>query len=340
MNPSATNVPINLWPNRLAKCLAAVSFPLIWVGGLVTTSDAGMAVPDWPNTYNYNMLAYPIRDWFLGPWDLFVEHGHRLLGMLSGLVAIALCAVTWACDSRAWSRGWAAFVLGLVVGQGILGGQRVVHDARALAMIHGCVGPAFFATVVAMIVFTSRWWHDRRGAIADERRWSARVEIAAAVFLLVVSYFQLVVGANMRHVPDDASPSVFAILLVAHLITAAAVLLAVMVCWYASRAANWRSSGIRMSARWLVCLVVFQLAAGVATYVVKFGWPAWLGQYRFAASFVVPEKTFEQVNLVTLHVALGSLILASATYHLVRVSRAIHLRRSEATSKDTASLAC
>ena len=62
-------------PYRIALLLTAVVFPLIWVGGLVTTTDAGMAVPDWPNTYGYNMFSYPIESWLFGPFDLMVEHG-------------------------------------------------------------------------------------------------------------------------------------------------------------------------------------------------------------------------------------------------------------------------
>ena len=71
--------PESRWPHRLAVLLCCATFPLIWVGGLVTTYDAGMAVPDWPTTYGYNMFSYPLETWLYGPWDLFIEHGHRLL---------------------------------------------------------------------------------------------------------------------------------------------------------------------------------------------------------------------------------------------------------------------
>ena len=81
------------WVHRCAILLACTTFPLIWVGGLVTTYDAGMAVPDWPNTYGYNMFLYPPTTWLSGPWDLLIEHGHRLLGSLAGLVAIGLVCV-------------------------------------------------------------------------------------------------------------------------------------------------------------------------------------------------------------------------------------------------------
>ena len=59
----------------MAWVLACATFPLLWVGGLITTTDAGMAVPDWPGTYGYNMFLYPWQTWLFGPWDLFIEHG-------------------------------------------------------------------------------------------------------------------------------------------------------------------------------------------------------------------------------------------------------------------------
>src|SRR3954469_10732934 len=114
------------WPHRLAVALALIIFPLIWVGGLVTTYDAGMAVPDWPGTYGYNLLRYPWQTWLAGPWDLFIEHGHRLLGAAAGLLAIALVAAVRLTDCRRWFvvSAWAA--LGLVIIQGLLGGARVL----------------------------------------------------------------------------------------------------------------------------------------------------------------------------------------------------------------------
>lgn len=311
------------WPNRLAKLLAIVVFPLIWVGGLVTTSDAGMAVPDWPNTYNYNMFAYPIRDWFLGPWDLFVEHGHRLLGSLSGVIAIALCIATFVCDRRSLARRWSVLILILVIAQGILGGQRVVRDERLLAMVHGCVGPAFFATVVAMVVFTSRWWIERLGSISDSRLWSAGgVQIVAAT-LVLISYCQLVLGASLRHVLDDADSTVYAFLMIAHVSTAVVLSVLAGGSWYLAESRNWSRAAVRGPARLLGALVVVQIGLGIMTYVLKFGWPSWLGGFGFAARYTVAEKTFWQLNWITLHVAIGSLILATATFHCARVCRAM-----------------
>src|SRR5438105_1159735 len=90
--------PSSPWPHRLAVLLACATFPLLWVGGLVTSYDAGMAVPDWPTTFGYNPFLYPWATWIFGPWDLFIEHGHRLLGAVVGLLTIALAVALWRRD--------------------------------------------------------------------------------------------------------------------------------------------------------------------------------------------------------------------------------------------------
>ena len=101
----------------MAVLLVCAVFPLIWAGGLVTTTDAGMAVPDWPSTYGYNLFLYPWQTWIGGPWDLYIEHGHRLLGALAGMIAIALVAVVWVSDHRKWLKGLSLAALGLIIFQ-------------------------------------------------------------------------------------------------------------------------------------------------------------------------------------------------------------------------------
>ena len=132
-------------------CWCCATFPLIWVGGLVTTYKAGMAVPDWPTTYGYNLFLYPGRRGSFGPWDLFIEHGHRLFGAAVGLMTIGLVVVVWRLRCGGAGCGVAALgALALVIVQGVLG-----RDARddsttpTFAQIHGCVGPLFFAYAAA-----------------------------------------------------------------------------------------------------------------------------------------------------------------------------------------------
>ena len=47
--------------HRIALLTAIATFPLIFMGGLVTSHGAGMSVPDWPNSYGYNMFLFPPR---------------------------------------------------------------------------------------------------------------------------------------------------------------------------------------------------------------------------------------------------------------------------------------
>jgi cytochrome c oxidase assembly protein subunit 15 len=305
------------WPHWLAVALALVTFPLIWVGGLVTTYDAGMAVPDWPGTYGYNLLAYPWTTWVAGPWDLFIEHGHRLLGATAGLVAIALVIVTIRTDWRAWLR-WAAIgALALVILQGALGGARVLLDERLVALVHGCVGPLFFAYLAGLTVATSNWW----SRILQKNSPAGNRLLQTAWLLAGVAYLQLVLGALLRHMPLTASPQAFRLALVFHLIVAAG--LALQVTWTAIQV--WRAGsdarGLRFSTFLAWLLVMLQVALGIGTYVAKYSWPAWLGDYQFAATFIVQEKSLSQSLITTAHVANGSLILFTSVLLATRASR-------------------
>jgi cytochrome c oxidase assembly protein subunit 15 len=304
------------WPHRLAVALALVTFPLIWVGGLVTTYDAGMAVPDWPGTYGYNLLLYPWQTWIGGPWDLFIEHGHRLLGMAAGMLSIALLVTIVVADRRRWLIVAATGALALVIVQGVLGGARVLFDERLVAMFHGCVGPLFFAYLAALVVATSRWWNAARHLESTTGRQLSRAAWMAAG----MAYVQLLLGASVRHVPLAASPQVFRAALALHLVMA--LLLAAQVAWTAWQARLVRSpGGFVWPAGALCALIILQLALGVGTYVVKYSWPAWLGEYQFAAAHVVREKSLTQSLITTAHVATGSLILFVATALAMRTAR-------------------
>ena len=311
-NPQPQNSP---WPHRLAVALALVTFPLIWVGGLVTTYDAGMAVPDWPNTYGYNLLLYPWQTWLGGPWDLFIEHGHRLLGMTAGILAIALVAVVFSVDRRPLLRMAAGGALLLVIVQGALGGARVLFDERLVAMIHGCIGPLFFAYLAVLVVLTSCWWKSAAHSESLAGQHFAR----AACLTAALAYGQLVLGAIVRHVPLAASPQVFRAALALHLVFAA--VLVIQTAWTAWQARSLARASGAASTHWICLLVAMQIALGVATYVVKYSWPAWMDGYSFAAGYVIREKSLGQSLITTAHVANGSLILFAAVFAAMRAAR-------------------
>jgi cytochrome c oxidase assembly protein subunit 15 len=301
--------------------LAFATFPLIWVGGLVTTTDAGMAVPDWPTTYGYNLFLYPWSEWFFGPWDLFIEHGHRLLGACVGLIAIGLVVVVWRHEPRRWVQVFAIALLAGVVGQGVLGGLRVRLDEVALAMLHGCTGPAFFAMCVAMAVVTSPWWRSQNGAGSSAASVVAGRLLPLAAATGLIAYLQLAVGAQLRHMPATAEPGAFRAAVHLHLFLAGAVLL--HAAWLA--AASRRFKGDRQlaaPARLLFALVVLQVCFGAATWIVKFSMPRWASQALGEWDFAVLAASRLQSLIVTAHVATGSLIVGVAVLATLRFGRA------------------
>jgi cytochrome c oxidase assembly protein subunit 15 len=70
-----------------AVLTAGATLFLIFVGALVTSHDAGLAVPDWPTTYDENLFVYPPSKWVGG---IFYEHGHRLTASAVGLLTLVL----------------------------------------------------------------------------------------------------------------------------------------------------------------------------------------------------------------------------------------------------------
>ncbi|HEX4796392.1 MAG TPA: COX15/CtaA family protein [Humisphaera sp.] len=76
----------------IALLTALATFPLIFMGGLVTSNHAGMSVPDWPNSYGYNMFLFPPSQWVGG---ILYEHTHRLAGTIVGFLSVMLALFAW-----------------------------------------------------------------------------------------------------------------------------------------------------------------------------------------------------------------------------------------------------
>jgi heme a synthase len=299
------------WPHRWALALACATFPLVWVGGLVTTTDAGMAVPDWPNTYGYNLFLYPWQSWLAGPWDLFVEHGHRMLAATVGMITIGMLVVFMRLELRNWVRGIGLAALALVIFQGALGGMRVLFDERMLAMLHGMTGPLFFGLTVALVIITShRWWFGAPGE-SHATIHGARQIRAIATATAILAYLQIVLGAVLRHVPVDSQPTAFLTAVRFHLFLAGVLTLHVvlLVGLILGRARHTRPVG--SLAGMLIALVVFQLLLGVATWMEKYSTPAWASGWVSHSGTVIRDGGWLQTNIITAHVAIGSAIFGT-----------------------------
>ncbi len=309
--------------HRLCVLLVCLVWPLIWVGGLVTTYDAGMAVPDWPGTYGYNLFLYPYKTWLLGPFDLFIEHGHRLLGAVVGLVAFSIVISAYFKESRRWVFVLTIGLLIAVITQGLLGGMRVVLGDRTLAMVHGCFGPAFFALSAATAVITSRRWNEYLACEPAMNIGSGVVALFATI--PVLSYSQLLLGAQLRHVQPNAAPGSFAMIVAIHVLVAFFLWFFTIAAWLKIR----RCGDLTLSrpAGLLIGLVAIQIGLGVGTWVVNYGWPSILSWVPGSAGFLVRAKGFSDSIIVTSHVATGSLILALSVMLWVRLLRVRHCRK-------------
>ena len=142
-------------PHAVAVVAAVFTWPLIFVGGLVTTYRVGMAVPDWPTTFGMNMFLF--RFWEAA-WGVFIEHGHRLYGAAVGLATLVLAVWFVAADRRASMKA-----LGVARapggdrpgGPGGLPGPAQLDDPGGRARR---TAQAFFALMVALCVLTGRGW--------------------------------------------------------------------------------------------------------------------------------------------------------------------------------------
>jgi cytochrome c oxidase assembly protein subunit 15 len=300
-------------PHRLATLLVCAVFPLIFVGGLVTTTEAGMAVPDWPGTFGYNLFLYPWTTWIAGPWDIFVEHGHRLLGAAAGMITIALAWSLWKHDDRPWAKWLGIAALIAVIGQGVLGGMRVVLDARLLAMTHACTGPLYFSLCVAIWYLTGR---QSAASVSVEPSVAAKA-FRLAVLTTCLAYLQLILGAVVRHMPVYAPPRTFHTAVMFHLLMAAILTVHVVLLAVACR----KTASLRGTAAWLTSLLGVQLLLGVGTWVVNFGIPRWVGNVVATPEFTVRTQSLPQVLTTTAHVAVGSLIVVTSLIASLKAGR-------------------
>ncbi len=292
--PLAPLVKGGLWRHRLAVVLGCATFPLLFVGGLVTSKGAGLAVPDWPTTFGYNMFLYP---WSAMIGNILYEHSHRLVAACVGLLTIALAVALWFGERRTWLRWLGVTALLVVIAQGILGGLRVVLLQSTLAILHACLAQAFFALTVGLALFTSREWagEPTQAPITDSGRLCRLGAITTALI-----YLQVIFGAVLRHTGERLDAHLF----VAGLVALHVTLLIWRVKYHAARLKLVRLAGS------LGILLLVQLLLGVGSYFAKF-----ITLLRLPMDMVV--------FLTTTHLIVGALMLVTSlalTLHSYRLS--------------------
>jgi cytochrome c oxidase assembly protein subunit 15 len=314
MTPS-THGPVtsSVWPHRLAVLTAVATFPLLFIGGLVTSKGAGLAVPDWPTTFGYNMFLYP---WSKMVGGIFYEHSHRLAGSLVGLCTIALTLALWFKESRRWLRWLGVAALALVIVQGVLGGLRVVLLEHTLAIVHASVAQAFFAFAVALALFTSPEWRNglKEQPIDDGGRLMRLSAITTAMI-----YLQVVFGAVLRHTGERLD---------AHLVFAVLVIVHVLLLLLRLTRHHPGQAKLQRPATLLGMLLLAQLLLGAGSYFGKY-----TTLLRLSGEAVV--------YTTTIHLAVGALMLVTSlilTLRVIRRSQARELSGAPAILRQQASL--
>ncbi len=184
------------WLHRFAVWLVVATFVLLVAGGTVTSTGAGLAVPDWPTTYGHNMFAVPLDKW-IGRGGIFWEHLHRLLGSAIGMLCIVMSVWLWVTQQRRpWLRVLGIALLVAVVVQGVMGGLRVTQLSRTLAIVHGITGQMFLCLTILIAAATGRYWIE---AAPMACRSTVAVLPRLSLVLLGVLLVQLVLGALTRH---------------------------------------------------------------------------------------------------------------------------------------------
>jgi cytochrome c oxidase assembly protein subunit 15 len=288
--------------HRCALLLAGATLGLIFVGGLVTSTGSGLAVPDWP--LSFGGLFPPMVG------GIFYEHGHRLVATAVGLLTLTLALWVWRADRRPLVRRLALAAVLTVIAQGLLGGLTVLLLLPLpISVAHACLAQAFLCLTVALAAATSPAWEAPPDAPLDE---PTSLPLLAAATAAAV-YVQLILGAVMRHggaglaIPDF--PLAFGRLIppfdapgVAIHFThrAGALVVALLVGWTAATALarHRRVAELVRPALAATALVAMQIALGALTI--------W---------------TRKAVLPATAHVAVGAALLATTFLLALRARR-------------------
>ena len=294
-----------------AVLTVVAAFVLLLSGGLVTSKGVGMTVPDWPNSYGYNMFLFPLSRWVGG---IFYEHVHRLIASGVGLMTIFLALALWMAEPRKWVRVLGYIAVVTVIVQGVLGGLRVTMILDEIGIFHGMLAQAYISLLVVIAVATSKAF-----ATGGARwRWHAPGLMRWAVALTVLVYLQLALGATMRHehaglsihdfplaygqvwpmvnaeqlavinaqrIASGEVPTTIGQIHLQMLHRTMAVVLAVLFVVYAWKARR-AAMGVRLASRWWLALLIVQITLGA--------WTVWSNK---------------AADVTTAHVAVGALIL-------------------------------
>ncbi|MFI5253683.1 MAG: heme A synthase [Bacteroidota bacterium] len=176
--------------HQFALLTAIATFFLIIAGGLVTSTQSGLSVPDWP--LSYGQLMPPMVG------GILYEHGHRMVATFVGFLTTILAILLWKREERKWVRNLGLIALGAIIAQGVLGGLTVLFLLPTpISVSHATLAQSFFAIIASIALFTSEWWKSNQPLLKHDSRTPHIATLA--VFTTGAIFIQLILGALMRH---------------------------------------------------------------------------------------------------------------------------------------------
>ena len=295
---AVTDRRYNKWLNRFAWLTCVATLLLICSGGMVTSKNVGLAVPDWPTTFGYNMFLFPVSKWVGG---ILFEHTHRLMGSLVGFLTIILAVWLWVREDRRWVRNLGAIAVFGVILQGVLGGLRVTTMKDQIGIFHACVAQAFLGLLVLIALVTTQFWRSLANQAIDSQRFLPIKTFAVAITIAI--YVQLALGATMRHQHRDLSILDFPTANGAWIPDTSAAALAKINAWRDARA----FSQVTAFQIWLQMVHRF-LASIIAVAIITFSARVWSVAEVSAA---LKRLSVLWVILVISQIALGGWVIWS-----------------------------
>jgi len=284
---------------------------------MVTSKGVGLAVPDWPTTFGYNMFLFPISKWVGG---ILFEHTHRLMGSLVGFLTIILAVWLWVGEDRQWVRNLGVIALGGVIAQGILGGLRVAMMKDEIGIFHACIAQAFLGLLVFVALVTTRLWRALANEQFDFRKFAPIKTLGIAITTAI--YVQLTLGATMRHQHRDLAILDFPTANGAWLPDTSATALAKINAWRDARGLSDVTAfqiWLQMAHRFLAFVIAIAVIAFclrvrrdaprfVALKRLSIFWVVLVGcQIALGAWTIWSNKA---ADIATAHVALGAVMLS------------------------------
>jgi cytochrome c oxidase assembly protein subunit 15 len=256
--------------HRFAVLTAGATFVLLFVGGLVTSTGSGLAVPDWPLA---NGQFFPEM---VG--GVLFEHGHRLAASAVGLLTLILAGWIVVREPRPAVRLLGLAALAAVILQGVLGGITVLYKLPlAVSVTHACLAQIFFCITITLAVLTGPAWKSGGTVATDAGRPSLALLAGGTVALV---FGQILLGALTRHmkaglaipdfplafgqiVPPLVTPHITVHF--AHRVGALLVCAAVATLLVRVERQHWNVPALRRPARLAAALVVLQICLGALT---------------------------------------------------------------------------